>query len=164
MEQWKDIIGYEGLYQVSNYGRIKNRKRLLSPYPTQFGYFGINLVKCGHKKGFKVHRLVALSFLEYNEGREFVNHKDGNKINNSVENLEWVTKSENTKHAYDNGLKFSMRGEKHPMSKLTREQVVEIRKIGKTKLLREIASDYGVGTSMVWYIINNKNWIDEVAK
>lgn len=101
MEEWKDIKGYEGYYQVSSHGRIKNTKtgKILTGDINNAGYKRIAFYK-PVKKRFFIHRLVALHFCEgYQEGL-IVNHKDGNKLNNSSENLEWVTRSENDLHAF----------------------------------------------------------------
>lgn len=101
MEIWKDIIGYEGYYQISNYGNVKNIKtnKTLIGDINNMGYRRITLYT-PIKKRFFVHRLVALHFCEgYNE-KLIVNHKDGNKTNNKAENLEWVTRSQNDLHAY----------------------------------------------------------------
>lgn len=118
-EIWKDIEGYEGYYQVSNYGNIKSLSRIIysekrSNYKTKekvlrqsnttTGYKKVELVKEGIKKSYKVHRLVATAFIPNPENKPEVNHIDGNKINNYIENLEWVTSSENSIHAYETGL------------------------------------------------------------
>lgn len=107
METWKDIEGYEGYYQVSNLGNIKNTKTnyiiKLSDI-NSVGYYRVTLYN-PVKKRFFVHRLVAYHFCDgYNENL-VVNHKDGNKQNNKAENLEWVTHSDNDLHAYDKGLR-----------------------------------------------------------
>lgn len=109
-EIWKDIKGYEGLYQVSNLGRIKSfskRKELIRK-PTKNkkrnGYLEISLFKNNKEKRFKVHRLVAEAFIPNPENKEEVNHIDGNKSNNNKNNLEWVTDKENKEHAWKNGL------------------------------------------------------------
>ena len=115
-EIYKNIKDYEGLYQISNFGRVKSLKRkvkqsngfeyeikervLKLSYHTN-GYVGITLNKEG-KKRFLVHRLVAEHFLENEGNLPQVNHKDLDKANNRVENLEWVTKSENQLHYYRN--------------------------------------------------------------
>ena len=101
-EFWKDVIGYEGLYQVSNLGRIKsvrNDKIRLNDFSSN-KYLRISLWKNGSGKKFQVHRLVAQAFIPNPENKPFINHKDGNKQNNHVENLEWCTSSENQKHRY----------------------------------------------------------------
>ena len=107
-EIWKDIQGYEELYQISNYGRIKslkyNKDNILKPYMTSTGYYKIDLRKNNTRKIKPIHKLVAQHFIDNPENKPEVNHKDGNKLNNRVENLEWVTRSENIKHSYKTGL------------------------------------------------------------
>ena len=97
MEQWKDIEGYEGLYQVSDMGNVKSlvSNKNLKPYTTSFGYLQVNLSKDGKKKTFKVHRLVARAFIENPENKEEVDQIDTNRTNNRVTNLRWVTRKEN---------------------------------------------------------------------
>ena len=106
------------MYQVSNYGNVKSlarqrrnskglymqKEKLLSLTNTSTGYKKVELVKNGKKKSYKVHRLVAMAFIDNPENKPEVNHIDGNKINNHVDNLEWVTSSENSIHAYKTGL------------------------------------------------------------
>lgn len=103
METWKDIKGYEGLYQVSNEGRIKNIKRdkILSNLNAN-GYMGINLHKNGVMKQYKIHRLVAESFIPNPNSLPQVNHKDECKSNNSVENLEWCDAGYNSNYGTRN--------------------------------------------------------------
>ena len=118
-EVWKDIEGYEGLYQVSTCGNIKSlakprkngngrcyiqKEKLLKQSFTSTGYKKVELYKDGKRKSFKVHRLVAIAFISNPDNKPEVNHIDGNKINNNIDNLEWVTSSENTIHAYETGL------------------------------------------------------------
>ena len=99
IEEWRDIRGYEGLYQVSNLGRVKSIPRektkggILKPLKDTTGYLSVNLYKNGKIKRCKIHRLVANNFLE-------VNHKDGNKLNNNLSNLEYVTRSQNILHRF----------------------------------------------------------------
>ena len=100
MEIWKDVVGYEGLYEVSNLGNIKNAKgRILKPLVRKHGYLGIQLRgKGGNERGFKtfsIHRLVAKAFIPNPENKPEVNHIDENKTNNQANNLEWVTHKEN---------------------------------------------------------------------
>lgn len=111
MIEWRDIKGYEGKYQVSNDGQVRSLNyhrekiiKIMTPKKTPTGYLTIGLLKNKVKKFFGIHRLVALCFLEQIPGADQVNHKDANKQNNNVENLEWVTAKENTLHAIKHGL------------------------------------------------------------
>lgn len=108
-EIWKDIIGYKGHYMVSNLGRIKSFKRkkegaILKLQKTHEGYMHIGLSLNGAKKTLMVHRLVGFAFIKNPNNKPCINHKDGIKDNNNLSNLEWVTKSENTRHAHSIGL------------------------------------------------------------
>ncbi len=110
-EIWKPILGYEGLYEVSNLGKVrslnwKNKKGVVHEltYKLTRNYFSVGLTKQGKQKWHKVHRLVATAFIDNPENKPQVNHKDCNKLNNCVSNLEWCTASENMRHAENNGL------------------------------------------------------------
>lgn len=113
-EEWRAVPGYEGRYAVSSRGRVKsylqrNEGRLLPGYD-QEGYKFVSISNSeGQSAWTGIHRLVASAFIPNPEGKEYVNHKDGIKDNNWVENLEWVTPKENTKHAWDTGLAYSVR-------------------------------------------------------
>lgn len=103
-ETWKDVAGYEGRYQVSDLGNVRNAKgRTLKPQLINSGYLVVHLMLAGDRKIGLVHRLVAAAFLPQDETRTHVNHKDSDKKNNARTNLEWVTRSENVRHAYQNG-------------------------------------------------------------
>lgn len=107
MEIWKDIVGHEGYYQISNLGNVKNVKTNYIKKPSDqnsAGYLRVTLYRPFRKRYF-VHRLVALHFCEGHKDGMVVNHKDGNKQNNIWTNLEWVTQSENDLHAYKTGLR-----------------------------------------------------------
>lgn len=122
VEIWKDIIGYEGLYKVSNLGRIKSLYRVV-PHKSKGSktipesikklnvgtnnYYIVMLNKNGEKITKTVHRLVAIAFLSNPENKKEVNHKDGNKLNNNIYNLEWNTVSENRFHAFRTGLQHA---------------------------------------------------------
>lgn len=101
--QWKTIEGFEN-YEVSNDGQIRNGSKLKTPFNHE-GYLRMSFYKKKKQKCFLIHRLVAIAFLPKEEGKEFVNHKDGDKTNNNVTNLEWCTNMENVQHAYNLGLK-----------------------------------------------------------
>lgn len=170
-EIWKDIEGYEGSYQVSNYGRVKCLTRLrgkivkrrayekilkLDPYTP---YLSTRLTdsKTGIAKKFLVHRLVAKAFIPNPNNYPFINHKDLNKINNHVSNLEWCTAKENMKHAHLNGCFQNLpRGEKHHKAKLTEEAVYHIRRKEMTQ--EKYAELYGVSDGLICYIQQRKLW------
>ena len=104
-EEWRDIKGYEGLYQVSNFGRVKSlnyarqhyeKEKALQTKPN--GYVKVDLRHCGELSSRNVHRLVAEAFIPNPEGKTDVNHINGNKLDNRVENLEWCTRAENMLH------------------------------------------------------------------
>lgn len=106
MEEWRDVPGYEGLYLVSDAGRVWGirRGRALTPKKVAHGYKAIDLSKSGVKRRFYIHRLVAHAFLpDPGPERREVNHRDLDKANNRADNLEWATHAENQRHAYENG-------------------------------------------------------------
>lgn len=103
-ETWKDVVGYEGLYQVSSLGRIKNNKgKVLKQEISSQGYLRIKLRKNKQSKSFHVHRIELIAFTSPNKNMQ-VNHIDGDKNNNRLENLSWCTASENIRHAIKLGL------------------------------------------------------------
>ena len=121
LEIWKPVSGYEGLYEVSNTGKIRSIERMtvvgrrgsgreLRQYLTPYGYLEVSLSNKGKVSHKKVHRLVADAFCEKSDGQDEVNHIDGDKQNNYASNLEWCTRRENTIHAYRNGLQTTTRG------------------------------------------------------
>ncbi len=105
-ENWKQIKGYEGLYEVSDTGKVRRDGHILKPCVIDRGkgYLSVALSKEGKVKKYLVHRLVATAFISNLQNKEQVNHIDGNSLNNVVDNLEWVSNRENTIHAYNTGL------------------------------------------------------------
>lgn len=174
-ELWMSIPGYEGLYEVSNLGQVRSLDRLRKNVKGMAKingriitgnhggkhYYQVALHKDGKKKYMNVHRLVAEAFIPNPDGKSQVNHIDGNKQNNVVSNLEWVTPSENILHSFRTGLN-SHSGEKNVNAKLTREIAAEIKKSyvkgrrgsGATAL----AKKYGVTKTTVLSVIWGKTW------
>ena len=153
--EWIDIKGYEGLYQVNSLGEIKSLKRnttstkILKQKTNKFGYKTVNLSNNGVAKSKTVHRLVAETLLVNVYGKPCVNHKDCDKSNNKLENLEWVTYKENMAHAYKNKLVHINSGIKNGMSKLLEREVVAIRRLGIVRSSKELALAYGVSESHI---------------
>ena len=107
MEEWKDIDGYNGLYIISSTGNVYSHisKKQLKPLLSSTGYYNVQLYKNSKAKAFLIHILVATAFIGPKPKGYEVNHIDGNKLNNSVDNLEWVTRKRNTRHAIENNLR-----------------------------------------------------------
>lgn len=124
-EIWKNVIGYEGLYQVSNLGRVKSLDRIDSRgckhkgrmlrLANSHGYKVVGLSNCGKLKVYFVHRLLAEAFISNPENKPQVNHIDGNKANSNINNLEWCTPKENNIHAIKTGLRTFKTGENNPL-------------------------------------------------
>ena len=164
-EIWKPVIGYEGLYEVSNLGRVKsvkrqgnNIERIIKTWSGK--YLTVVLSKNGKSKTHKLHRLIAIAFIPNSNGYKIVNHKNANKHDNRVDNLEWCNYSMNNKHAYMMGL-IDQSGENNGNSKITAREAKFIRYI--KAICPEISNGdisrfYGISRSEVGNVVNNLNW------
>ena len=151
-EEWRDIKGYEGLYQISNLGRIKSlkdnhgkyREKILKPGNSN-GYFYVDLCKNSKGKLFKIHRLVAIHFIENPNNYPEVNHKDENSTNNCVDNLEWCTREYNNSYGTRNKrASEKLKGSKNPKSR--KVQCITTGK--KFNTIREAGEYYGLSQSI----------------
>jgi DNA invertase Pin-like site-specific DNA recombinase len=180
-ETWRDILGYEGLYQISDLGNVRSldrkkrngkdgkgfyilKGRVLTLVNSKKGYKVVTLYKDGKQKVKEVHRLIAEAFIPNEENKPQVNHINGDKTDNSLNNLEWVTVSENIQHAFDNGLVNikNISGEKNSQSKLKYDDVKYIRRVfikrDRVYGASALARKYGVSHQNILNIVNNKNW------
>jgi hypothetical protein len=157
-------------YKVDKIGNVYGLNgRKLKPAKDRKGYLRVGLTIDGKLCTKKVHRLIAEAFIPNPENKPQVNHINGIKDDNFVNNLEWVTHKENTKHAIDNGLfyfnsskesinKIIKKGSLNGNALLSEEKVLEIRAIGKTKTLLEISEMYNVAFQTISMVLNRKTW------
>ena len=165
-EIWRDVAGYEGFYRVSNFGRVKSFARGSEKILRQglYGgeYFTVSLNKNKNRRNFSVHRLVAEAFIPNPNYFPVVNHKDGNKKNNFVENLEWVTQGENLLHASRIGLRKT--GADSCNAKLTEDQVRYIRKNYKPRDkifgAPALAKKFNVGKHIIFNVVKFRTYKD----
>lgn len=177
-EIWKDIEGYEGYYKVSNLGRVKSLPRviyrvkdgrkmtikgkIMTPTINSRGYYGVRLSIDGIGRTAKVHGLVANAFLDNPQNLVEINHKDGDKSNNHINNLEWSTRQKNIKHAFDNGLNSNV-GSRNGRSIVNEEDVITIRKRkADGEKFKFVYNDYKdimtkSGFHCIWYYNNWKH-------
>ena len=162
MEIWKDIDEFKGLYQVSNFGRVKSIKRkneIIMKQPTTIdGYKTINLRINNKTYSYKIHRLVALAFIPNPLNLPEINHCDCDKTNCNDWNLEWCTHANNMKHAANNKLVKSLFGENHKLAKLTNIDVIKIRELKSTMTQKEIGKLFGIKQPTIGKILQGKLW------
>lgn len=168
METWRDIEGYEGIYQVSDLGavrslnrvdaaghRLKGKARKLTS--DKYGYFIVGLTLEGVMKYKKVHRLVAQAFVPNPDNKSQVNHINGVKTDNDPSNLEWCTTQENTAHAKDAGL--LRKGEGVSTAKLTADDVQHIRWLAAEGVKHSVlAREWAVTQTNVRHIVDGRSW------
>lgn len=175
-EKWKDIPGFEGWYQASNFGKIRSKKRvvyyhgsdrkqnypsiILIPGVTESGYSTITLCLFGKRHTRRVCRLIGLTFIPNPKNKPQINHKDGNKRNDAVSNLEWSSGSENQLHRYRVLKKGAPVGELNSNSKMNSKGVIKLRKMYSTGKFTqsELGLMFGVSQSTVYDIIKNNLW------
>lgn len=161
-EIWKDVIGYEGIYVVSNLCRVKSirfeRHKILAQHDNARGYLQVSLYKGVEKKKY-AHRLMAKAFIPNPDKKPYINHKNGDKKDNRIENLEWCTHAENIRHSNEMGL-VDIRGEKSHSSKLTKLNVLKIRRASKLGgiVRQELAEKYNVHPDTISDVISRKTW------
>lgn len=162
-EEWQPVKNHEGLYEVSNFGRVRSLPRrctggrVLKQYNAHgkpVDYKNVRLSKKNKLTSSLIHRLVAQAFLPNPENKPHVNHIDFNPNNNHVSNLEWCTNQENTNHSRER-LPY---GEKAGAAKLTNKQAIEIMNIGRADSFTSTGKRYGVSRQTVSGIVNKKNW------
>ena len=185
-EYYANIKGYENLYQISNYGTIKSvdkvvknnngyrtiKSRILTPQIDKKGYYRIGLTKDHKQKFYLVHRLVAETFIPNVYNEPIINHKNGNKLDNHISNLEWCTQQYNIQHAYNTGLKMGVsvehKGIYNPNVKLNEQDVLNIIKDKKNGIsIKDSYSKYKnkitfKGFENVWFGYTWKNFVEKV--
>lgn len=177
-EIWSDINYWKlfGYFQISNCGRFKRlaretirkngnplrlKEKIVHVNPNFYGYMYCSINIGGENKYLPIHRLVALSFIPNNDPEKYpdINHKDGNKQNNHVSNLEWTNDSLNVKHAYDTGLKKPKYGVSCNLSVLTEFQVSRIREMNKRGVSRlTLSKIFNITKTAIRYIVTRKTW------
>lgn len=175
-EIWKDIIDFEGCYQISSLGRIRSLDRFVTcrnggvklfkgkiknVSENRRRYKSICLSKNSKTKNFDIHRLLAIHFIPNPGNKKEVNHIDGNRMNNDLSNLEWSTPSENALHAHKTGLISNTGRKNHKRArKLTDNQVIDIKKNYKRGMAKILSQKYNVSKECIYSIWGGYSWGD----
>lgn len=165
-EEWRPIPGFEGLYEISDRGRIKRlagtrgcpRGRILKPGRANNGYRSITLYDNHRTQLVSIHRLVMRVFVGECPREQQVNHKNGVRDDNRLENLEYMTPQQNQRHAFDVLGKTVAHGENHGHAKLTEQEIREIRSLIGTMSYRKIGERFGVGPQAIHKISSGIAW------
>lgn len=150
-EIWKAIEGFNGVYEVSNLGQVRNikRQKIMKMSPRPNGYLRISLYNGKGYNYYSIHRLVAITFLPNPDNLPQVNHKDSNKINNCVDNLEWCTASHNMNHVYEN--------ERNKLQKKVNQIDIDTEKVIKTFRSATFAGTLlNINPGLIWFCCNNR--------
>ncbi len=171
MEVYKDIVGFNGFYQVSNWGKVKSLSRIVNhakkgtqevkerilKFDLRSGYPSVTFYKDKKSSRFTVHHLVMLAFIGERPIGFDINHKDGDKTNNHLSNLEYCTRSKNIQHAFSKGLKPI--GQNHHKTTLTTKEVISIYELKHKGMTQKIVSEkYGVDRTTIGNIWRGKTW------
>src|SRR2546425_4678741 len=170
-EEWRPVVGYEGWYEVSNLGRVRRVKpgrrtrpgRILRHHLNSYGYPAICLYRSGVQRVLRVHRLVAEAFIGQIPDTMEINHLNGIRYDNRIENLEITTRSGNLTHAYRvlgrRGCGASLKGEAHPQSKFTSVDVIAIRtRSANGEGQSDLAREFGVHRQTIHHIVQRRIW------
>jgi hypothetical protein len=174
-EIWRDVDGFKDWYQISNYGRVRSLDRLtihkdggniyrkgkyLNPKYDSNGYLNIILYKYNKAYRRLLHRLVTLAFLENPNELKEVNHKNCNKSDNKLENLEWCSRQQNVRHAVENNLCDCNNGEGNPLSKLKNDDILRMRELRDKEHLsmQKLSRIFNTTESNISSILNRKTW------
>jgi hypothetical protein len=178
-EEWRDVVGFEGLYQISNTGKIVSTERIsviidkngrvvnfkspstkMKYFIDKLGYSRLTLVDSKHKQHLVlVHRALAQAFILNPQNLPCVNHIDSNPLNYSIGNLEWCTFSYNTKHSYDTTDRIGMRGTLNGCSKYTENDALKVRELYADGMsVAEISRKLKIGYQSAYKIATNKMW------
>jgi len=171
-EIWFDLIGFDGFYVINELGNVKTKTttsvtagrkpsgRVLKKAISNSGYYTVQLRKNKKPYPYLLHRLLAIQFIPNPENKPCVNHIDSNRLNNKLNNLEWVTYSENNSHAHKFGGQKIYIGEKHSQNVLTEKDVLEIRNTYVKGIVTQImlANKYGCTRGAIQGVLTRKTW------